>query len=216
MVWPILISASVTPGAFSAAADIDMAPLASKQPNKIRNTARPLSPSMWPVVLRQWRNAGSSRPQTAGCCAPAASGQAVAPLTPLRSAMKNPLRLMSSPRFEDRTLPHRWECPLSDHGKISRRWPSWVYEQIRSPGRGPLCHQIEHAGASPPHVRQRRTRTSPHIQSAHARGAHLRGRGCFPRFIRPPSTLRAARYRELRCPCASRDRPSRARWFCDP
>jgi len=35
-------------------------------------------------------------------------------------------------------------------------------------------------------------------------------------FIRPPSTLRAARYRELHCPCGSRDRPSRVRWSCDP
>src|SRR5262249_10871770 len=33
---------------------------------------------------------------------------------------------------------------------------------------------------------------------------------------RPPSTLQAARYRELRCPCASRGRPSTARWSCDP
>jgi hypothetical protein len=47
MVWPILISRSVTPGAFSAAAAIAMAPLTSKQPNKIRNTARLLSPSIW-------------------------------------------------------------------------------------------------------------------------------------------------------------------------
>src|SRR5262249_13194570 len=41
------------------------------------------------------------------------------------------------------------------------------------------------------------------------------GCGCFG-FSRPPSTLRAARYRELRCPCASRDRQSTARWSCDP
>src|SRR5260370_28012867 len=32
MVWPILISLSVTPGAFSAAADLAMAPLTSRQP----------------------------------------------------------------------------------------------------------------------------------------------------------------------------------------
>src|SRR6266404_3848701 len=51
MVWPILISRSVTPGAFSAAAAIAIAPLKSKQPNKIRNTARLLSPSIWPVAL---------------------------------------------------------------------------------------------------------------------------------------------------------------------
>ena len=41
MVWPILISLSVTPGASSATADIAMAPLSSKQPIKIRSTARP-------------------------------------------------------------------------------------------------------------------------------------------------------------------------------
>jgi hypothetical protein len=40
MVWPILISVSVTPGAFSAAAGIAMAPPSSKQPNKIRSIAR--------------------------------------------------------------------------------------------------------------------------------------------------------------------------------
>src|SRR6516162_4069814 len=40
MVWPILISVSVTPGAFSAAADIAIAPL-SKLPNKIRNISHP-------------------------------------------------------------------------------------------------------------------------------------------------------------------------------
>src|SRR5262249_38641370 len=39
------------PGAFSAAAAIAIAPLKSKQPNKIRNTARLLSPSIWPVAL---------------------------------------------------------------------------------------------------------------------------------------------------------------------
>src|SRR6516225_4435914 len=40
MVWPILISVWVTPGAFSAAADIAIAPL-SKLPNKIRNISHP-------------------------------------------------------------------------------------------------------------------------------------------------------------------------------
>jgi len=38
MVWPILISLSVTPGAFWAVAGIAIAPLRSKQPDKIRNT----------------------------------------------------------------------------------------------------------------------------------------------------------------------------------
>ncbi len=33
---------------------------------------------------------------------------------------------------------------------------------------------------------------------------------------RPLSKLRAARYRELHCPCGSRGRPSRVRWSCDP
>jgi len=33
-----LISLSITPGALSAAADIDIAPLRSKQPSKTRNT----------------------------------------------------------------------------------------------------------------------------------------------------------------------------------
>src|SRR5262245_36043626 len=43
IVWPILISRSVTPGAFSAAAGIAMAaPLSSKQPSKIRNIPCPL------------------------------------------------------------------------------------------------------------------------------------------------------------------------------
>src|SRR6266508_5466418 len=41
MVWPILISPSVTPGAFCAAAGIAIAPPSSKQPNKIRSIARP-------------------------------------------------------------------------------------------------------------------------------------------------------------------------------
>ena len=48
---------------------------------------------------------------------------------------------------------------------------------------------------------------------------HVTLRGCargYFDFIRPPSTLRAARYRELHCPCGSRDRPSRVRWSCDP
>src|SRR5262249_32830227 len=36
--------------------------------------------------------------------------------------------------------------PALCHGKISRRWPSRVYEPIRSLGRSPLCHQTEHAG----------------------------------------------------------------------
>jgi hypothetical protein len=55
-------------------------------------------------------------------------------------------------------------------------------------------------------------------QSARKRGrvpAVSRDRGYFG-FIRPPSTLRAARYRELHCLCGSRDRPSRVRWSCDP
>jgi hypothetical protein len=41
MVWPILISLSVTPGAFCAAAGIAIAPPSSKQPSKIRSIPRP-------------------------------------------------------------------------------------------------------------------------------------------------------------------------------
>src|SRR6516225_6403221 len=88
MVWPILISLSVTPGAFCAAADIAMAPLASKQPNKIRSTARPHSPWIRRVALRPWRNVGG-RSHTAGCWA----------LTPGGQATAAPTRLMKSWRF---------------------------------------------------------------------------------------------------------------------
>src|SRR6516162_1308457 len=174
MVWPILISASVTPGAFSAAADIAMAPLASKQPNKIRNTARLFSPSMWPVVLRQWGNAGSSRPQTAGCCAPAASGQAVAPL---RSAMKNPLRLMSSPRFEDRTLPHRFgnarsliTARLAAGGRVgftSRSGPrAEVRFATKSNTRGLRLHMSVSAGRGHHRIFNRRMRAARTYEDA--------------------------------------------------
>src|SRR5262245_40975133 len=89
MVWPILISLSVTPGVFCAAADIAMAPLASKQPNKIRNTARPLSPWIRRVALRPWRNVGG-RSHAAGCCALTPGGQATA---------ASSRRLMESRRF---------------------------------------------------------------------------------------------------------------------
>src|SRR6516165_4627881 len=162
MVWPILISASVTPGAFSAAADIAMAPLASKQPNKIR---------------RQWRNAGSSRPQTAGCCAPAASGQAVAPLTPLTSAMKKPLRLMSSPRFEDRTLPHRFgnarsliTARLAAGGRVgftSRSGPrAEVRFATKSNTRGLRLHMSVSAGRGHHRIFNRRMRAARTYEDA--------------------------------------------------
>src|SRR5262245_23843387 len=76
MVWPILISLSVTPGAFCAAADIAMAPLSSNEPNNIRNTAR-------------------SRSRTAGCCALTASCElAAAPPTRLTKSH----RFIPSPR----------------------------------------------------------------------------------------------------------------------
>src|SRR5262245_2647469 len=88
MVWPILISVSVTPGAFSAAADIAMAPLASKQANKIRNTAPPLSPSIWPVAFKPWRNV-RGRSHTAGSCV----------LTAVASAATGPRRRMRLRRF---------------------------------------------------------------------------------------------------------------------
>src|SRR5215831_10249741 len=94
MVWPILISLSVTPGAFCAAADIAMAPLASKQPNKIRNTARPFSPWIRRVALRPWRNV-RGRSHTAGCCALTPGGQATA--APSRNLMKS-WRFIRSPR----------------------------------------------------------------------------------------------------------------------
>src|SRR5262245_55684140 len=94
MVWPILISLSVTPGAFCAAADIAIAPLTSKQPNKIRNTARPLSPWIRRVALRPWRNA-CGRSYTAGCCALTSGGQATA--APSRTLMKS-RRFIRSPR----------------------------------------------------------------------------------------------------------------------
>src|SRR5262245_3357642 len=88
MVWPILISLSVTPGAFSAAADIAMAPLSSKQPTKIRDTARPLPPSIWPVAVRPWWNVRGGS-QTAGSCA----------LTAIASAATGPRHRMSLRRF---------------------------------------------------------------------------------------------------------------------
>src|SRR5215831_15301970 len=88
MVWPILISLSVTPGAFCAAADIAIAPLSSKQPNKIRNTARPLSPWIRRVALRRWRN-------VRGRCALTPRGQATAAAA--RRLMK-PWRFIRSPR----------------------------------------------------------------------------------------------------------------------
>src|SRR5215475_3253225 len=94
MVWPILISLSVTPGAFCAAADIAMAPLASKQPNKIRNTARPLSPWIRRVASRPWRNA-RGRSHAAGCCVLIPGGQAIA--APSRRLMKS-RRFIRSPR----------------------------------------------------------------------------------------------------------------------
>src|SRR5262245_18642748 len=86
MVWPILISLLVTPGAFSAAAGIAMAPLSSKQPNKIRNT--PLSPTIQPVAFKPWRNV-RGRAHTAGCSR----------LTAIASAATEPRRRMSLRRF---------------------------------------------------------------------------------------------------------------------
>src|SRR5215831_3451814 len=88
MVWPILISLSVTPGAFSAAAGIAMAPLRSNAPNKLRSTAHPLSPSTWRVAFRPWRNV-RSRSRTADSRAPAA----------IASAATGPRRRMSLRRF---------------------------------------------------------------------------------------------------------------------
>jgi hypothetical protein len=72
-----LISRSVTPGAFWAVAGIAIAPLRSKQPDKIRNT--PLRASGGP---------GSGYPVTGlgGFCARAPSGHTAAPP---KNAMKS-------------------------------------------------------------------------------------------------------------------------------
>src|SRR6516162_359841 len=89
MVWPILISLSVAPGAFCAAADVAIAPLTSKQPNKIRNTAR-------------------SRSRTAGCCALTTSGQlAAAPPTRLMKSH----RFIPSPRRRSDGRGRKGRCP---------------------------------------------------------------------------------------------------------
>src|SRR5262249_54747778 len=84
---------SAPPGAFCAAADIAIATLSSKQPNKIRNTARLLSPWIRRVALGPWRNAGG-RSHTAGCCALTPGGQATAAS---RRLMKS-WRFIRSPR----------------------------------------------------------------------------------------------------------------------
>src|SRR5215831_8312182 len=112
MVWPILISLSVTPGAFSAAADIAMAPLARKQANKIRNTARPLSPSIWPVAFKPWRNV-RRRSHTAGFRALAASGHATsghAAAAPPRRLMKS-RGFIASPRRRSERRVRKGRCP---------------------------------------------------------------------------------------------------------
>src|SRR5262249_31056069 len=112
MVWPILILVSVTPGAFSAAAGIAMAPLASKQANKIRNTARPLSPSMWPVAFKPWRNV-RRRSHTAGFRALAASGHATsghAAAAPPRRLMKS-RGFIPSPRRRSERRVRKGRCP---------------------------------------------------------------------------------------------------------
>src|SRR5215831_1891170 len=111
MVWPILISLSVTPGAFCAAAVIAMAPLRSNEPNKVRNTARPLSPSIWRVAFRPWRNV-RSRSQTADSCALTASGRAAA--APQRRLMKS-RGFIPSPRRQSGGRVQKGRCP-SDSG----------------------------------------------------------------------------------------------------
>src|SRR5262249_9915962 len=111
MVWPILISLSVTPGAFCAAAVIAMAPLRSNEPNKIRNTARPLSPSIWRVAFRPWPNV-RSRSQTADSCALTASGRAAAaPPTRLRKSRG----FIPTPRRQGGGRVQKGRCP-SDSG----------------------------------------------------------------------------------------------------
>src|SRR5262249_59678672 len=106
MVWPILISLSVTPGALSAAADIAIAPLRSNEPNKLRSTAHPLSPSIWRVAFRPWRNV-RSRSQTADSCA----------LTAIASAATGPRRRMSLRRFI--RSPRRQSGGRGGHGRRS-------------------------------------------------------------------------------------------------
>src|SRR5262249_23142654 len=115
MVWPILISLSVTPGAFCAAADIAMAPLASKQPNKIRNTARPLSHWIRRVASRRWRN-------VRGCCALTPGGQATAAasrrLMKSRRFIRSPLR-RSDARVRKGRRPNHSGIPLAFlHGTV--------------------------------------------------------------------------------------------------
>src|SRR5262245_58806677 len=107
MVWPILISLSVTPGAFCAAADIAIAPLSSKQPNKIRNTVRPLLPWMRRVALRPMR-AVCGRSHAAGCCALIPGGQAIA--APSRRLMKS-RRFIRSPRRRSDGRVWKGRCP---------------------------------------------------------------------------------------------------------
>src|SRR5215813_1338932 len=111
MVWPILISLSVPPGALSAAADIAIAPLRSNEPNKLRSTAHPLSPSIWRVAFRPWRNV-RSRSQTADSCALTASGRAAA--APPTRLMKS-RGFIPSPRRQSGGRVQKGRCP-SDSG----------------------------------------------------------------------------------------------------
>src|ERR1700745_325938 len=60
------------------------------------------------------------------------------------------------------------------HGKIRRGSPSWVHEQTRPPGQSQSCQKGNRRELRLDMSVQRRTRTSPRIQSAHARGAGTR------------------------------------------
>src|SRR5262249_53624436 len=62
-----------------------------------------------------------------------------------------------------------WECPLSITARLAADGRVGFMSRP-----GPWA-EVRFATK---HV-QRRTRTSPHVQSAHALGAQVRGRGCF-------------------------------------
>src|SRR5260370_23394375 len=63
--------------------------------------------------------------------------------------------------------------PVIYHGKIRRRWPS-VHEQTRPLGQSPSCQKGDTRELRLDMSVQRRMRTSPHVQSAHARGVQVR------------------------------------------
>ena len=108
-----------------------MAPLRSNEPNKIRSTARPLSPSIWRVAFGPWRN-DCGRSRTAGCPALTATG---------RVAAAPPSSVISSRRFTagpSRAGPKDSTASVGVGDRCnaelrSGQCPSWV--QTRSWGR---------------------------------------------------------------------------------